>query len=997
MKSLFFSALTLLFSVSAVAQVTMEVTAVDKRTSDPIQEVIINVTNTSIGYSNQKLTNEQGKAFFNGLPTSGSYKVFISESPEYYGIVADDIVLKSNKTRSITLVVNSKSTVQLDEITVTAPISRINTINAEVSSELDVEEIESLPVEGRDITRALYRLPNVTQATGFFAEAPNVSINGSNSLYTNYLIDGLDNNEQFLGGQKFAVPVGLVQNVTVLTNNYSVEFGQSSNGIFNITTKSGSNNVEGEAFFVTRPGPVLDASSDFAQRDLSGNQVDEGFQRYQGGFAVGGPIKKDKTFYFINAEGTLDLKDNFLNSPELGVNETIRGENSFIYLSGKLDHEWNPRFRSSLRVNSGLVAIDRQGGGLEGGVTFPSAGNEQDRNSLLIASKNTYVHSNFTSQTDLQYSRFRWNFADPRNPDSPNVTVLGPSDLPVAILGHPGFVFDSKENTFQLKQKFTFNRGNHSLKVGGGIISSDHSLFGGGNPNGSYTVRLNQQQLDQVRTLQRGGDLNVQDIPADVEVLNYSVELRPQEFGKTQNLFSFFVEDLYSVSSKLNLTFGLRYDYDNLSKGGSDHGDFNNIAPRFNFNYRLNDETSIRGGYGLFYDKIVYAVYSDALQRSTTSDDFKTQLQALIDAGALPEDTDIDRVTFDGNIAASVAGVAYLQGPSPEELQSQRGNVFSNELRILNPNGFDNPYSHQFTLGYQRQLSENKLFYVDLIHSRTENLYRLKDVNTPAPFPIDPENPQIRTTEEADASRVTPVGQDSEGFFVDAGGERLRGGGRNIVITETAGSARYWAASFNIDKKRGADDYAYRITYTLSELRNNTEDINFRAMDANDFDEEWGPSINDRTHVINGYLTYFPLEGLSLNIAAQLQSGQPINRIPDASRFGTTDLNGDGRSFNTAFVGNSDRSPGESRNSDRLPWSNTFDLSVKYLLNVAGGNKIELSADVFNLFNAENLSGYSNNATQSNQIQAGPESSGVFVQRNAGPPRQFQFSIRYLF
>ena len=128
-----------------------------------------------------------------------------------------------------------------------------------------------------------------------------------------------------------------------------------------------------------------------------------------------------------------------------------------------------------------------------------------------------------------------------------------------------------------------------------------------------------------------------------------------------------------------------------------------------------------------------------------------------------------------------------------------------------------------------------------------------------------------------------------------------------------------------------------------------------------------------------------------------IQSGQPINRIPDATIYGTTDLNGDGRAFGDAYVGNSDRSPGESRNSDRLPWSTTFDLGAQYQFKFSNGGRMEIRADIFNLFNAENLSGYSNKATQSNQIQVGPASSGVLVRRNAAPPRQFQFGIRYLF
>ncbi len=216
-------------------------------------------------------------------------------------------------------------------------------------------------------------------------------------------------------------------------------------------------------------------------------------------------------------------------------------------------------------------------------------------------------------------------------------------------------------------------------------------------------------------------------------------------------------------------------------------------------------------------------------------------------------------------------------------------------------------------------------------------------------------------------------------------------------MTETAGRSNYYALNFTMQKEKGDDNYAMRLMYTLSYLENNTEDINFRAKDANDFEAEWGPSINDRRHLINGIFSYYPFKRTTFTVASLLQSGQPINRIPDATIFGTTDLNGDGSAFGDAYVGNSDRSPGEDRNSDRLPWSATFDVSILYNIPLGVKSKLELGAQIFNVFDAENLSGYSNNATQSNQIQVGPADSGVLVRRNAAPPRQFQFSARYLF
>ena len=261
------------------------------------------------------------------------------------------------------------------------------------------------------------------------------------------------------------------------------------------------------------------------------------------------------------------------------------------------------------------------------------------------------------------------------------------------------------------------------------------------------------------------------------------------------------------------------------------------------------------------------------------------------------------------------------------------------------------------------------------------------------PYPItDPDNVVVRSAADADLTRPVPIQNNS----ATINGETLTGVARNIVVSETEGEAEYVAASFNLQKERNEDRYAWRLIYTLSRLRNNTEDINFRALDSNNFEAEWGPSINDRTHVINAIYTYYPVRKLSLTLAALIQSGQPINRIPDATIYGTTDLNGDGRSFGDAYVGNSDRHPGESRNSDRLPWSNTFDLAAEYHWEIGKGELI-LRADVFNILNSVNLSGYSNNATQSNQIQVGARSSGLLVRRNAAPPRQVQFSMRYRF
>ncbi|RMG68415.1 MAG: TonB-dependent receptor [Bacteroidetes bacterium] len=1000
-------------SLGLMAQASLEV-VVTAPSGEALAGVEITLQRPDQGLSLVRRTNGQGKTVFGGLPAGGPYEVILPDGATYLGARSAGIELAANQAGSVTLLTGGTKTAETEVVDIVGnSTTRINTVNAEVRAELREAEVRNLPVEGRDITRALYRLPNVTQSTGFYPEAPNVAINGSNGLYTNYQIDGMDNNERFLGGQKFAIPVGMVRNITVLTNNYAAEHGLSANGVVNITTKSGSNDAHGEAYVLVRPGAIIDGTSPYAQfqRDLYGNPVKDGFQRYQGGFGVGGALAKDRTFYYLNVEQTVDLKDNLLTSPDLlgpGVAETIRGQNRMTYLSGRLDHWWNKRWRSTLRVHGGLVQLDRQGGGLEGGATFPSAASTQDRNSLLVASQNSYIGENSLAETNLQYSRFRWNYFNPVNGEAPGVTVFNPAGETIALLGRAGYLFDAIENTLQLQEKLTFYLGDHSLKTGINLISADHTLSRANNTLGNYQVQLTEGQLSELRARGLGSSLDYEDLPSDVQVLNYRVQLLSQPFGTRQTVFSAYVEDQWSVSNRLNLNLGLRYDLDDLSRGGSDRLDLNNLAPRFSANYRLNDHSSLRAGYGIFYDKITYAIYSDAIQFNSDAADYRAQVQQLVDLGQLPAGTDVDRLIAAGDLEASFPQVSYLQGPTATELLAggnPREGLFGGERRILNPSGYQNPMAHQFTLGYQYQVNEQTLFSVDVFHNRAQHLLRLRDVNGPTPYPAanDP-NGTARSLVATDATRPVPIFYDSSGQpYSLIGGDTLRGVARNVVMTESAGHGQYYAATFNLQRDRGDGPLAFRLIYTLSRLMNDTDGINFRAEDANDFEAEWGPSINDRTHVINGFVSWFPVDRLSLTLAALIQSGQPINRTPyptaivqggDTLGY-TVDLNGDGRLFGDGYTGNSDRYPGAGRNSDRLPWAYTFDLSAQYGLPLGPGELL-FRADVFNVLNTANLSGYSNNATQSNQIQVGPPGSAI-VFKNASPPRQFQFGVSYVF
>ncbi|MDQ6815179.1 MAG: TonB-dependent receptor plug domain-containing protein, partial [Bacteroidota bacterium] len=486
--------LILIAKLSAIAQQSVKIKIIDLSDRRGLSNISFKVVrNDTIIYSGT--TNNRGAAIINNIQP-GYFTVSVDSTRDYLAF-NERLELLSSTNKDIEIPLQRNRVNVLADVLVTDKINRINTKDATVSSVVTKREIEALPIEGRDITRSLYRLPNVTLSTLSYNEAPNISINGLSGIYTNYLIDGMDNNERFLGNVKFNTPFGFTENVTVLTNNYSAEFGNTSNGIVNVATRSGTNKFSGEVFYLTRPGSIIDSKSAFAGVDLYGNPVKDGFQRQQLGVGIGGAIKKDKTFYYLNFEQTFDTKDNLLTVPQLGVNETVRGRNKFSYFSGKIDQNWSNNFHSSLRANIGSFDIEQQGGGLTGGVLFPSAASTQKNRTYLIALKNDYkISDKIKGETNFQTSYFRWDYRDNPKFGEPGVSVQAPSGTLIASIGPSNYIFDDHEYTNQLQQKFRYTTGKHSFLAGAEFTTSDFKLLGAGNSNGFYTVRLTQAQMD---------------------------------------------------------------------------------------------------------------------------------------------------------------------------------------------------------------------------------------------------------------------------------------------------------------------------------------------------------------------------------------------------------------------------------------------------------------------------------------------------------------------
>jgi hypothetical protein len=280
-------------------------------------------------------------------------------------------------------------------------------------------------------------------------------------------------------------------------------------------------------------------------------------------------------------------------------------------------------------------------------------------------------------------------------------------------------------------------------------------------------------------------------------------------------------------------------------------------------------------------------------------------------------------------------------------------------VQVFHPN-LVSPRNRQLSIGYVREISAGLALSVDYINNHGSNLIRRIDINAPTSVPPGVQ----RSVAAADLTRsIVPV----------AGGLRL------IEQDESTGSSQFHGLYFSA-RKRFSRSFSFDIAYTLSKIENDTDDINFRPVDSRRPDDEFGPSLNDRRHVfaLNGQVR-LPLE-IDLLPILFLSSGQPLNVVTGGDDNGDTIFN--------------DRPAGVGRNTERTSGYSQLDLGIVRRFHV-GRVGLEARAEIFNLFNTTNYSGFFNFGASGVR----PDESGTlaFQPTVAGPPRQFQFAARLTF
>jgi len=958
--------------------------------------VTVTVTNAETGVTRSSVTDAEGRYAVLALPP-GTYNIRV-ELQGFAPQTRDGVPLALGAAVEIpfTLAIAGAQ----EQVTVTAESPIVDTQKTAVASVVSQQQIESLPINGRNFISFSVITPGVTTdrtpQQGASATS-GLTFAGQRARSNNITVDGVDNNDASVGAVRATFSQEAVREFQVLTNSYSAEFGKASGGVVNIVTKSGTNRIGGNAFGYFRD-EALNAKERFEKFDPAGNAIDREKASYgqkQFGFTLGGPLKRDRSFYFASFE-RLDIDtNNFVNIDDrtvvtlgpmaLGTPKQILERAGFPIETGnvpykvegnqflaKTDHQLTQDQNLSLRFNF----ADAFNENIEpwGGQTARSRGAVLDSTDYMVAASHTAVKgTRFVNELRFQYASRDQdvNSLDPLcggpctrdDQGGPTLEVTG-----FASVGRQRFTPQPRRNRrVQVLDTLSYFLGDHQLKTGFDFSSIN-------NKNEALPLHFGGRYIFVAALPGALFGLPFPTINAIQAVALGLPAAYVQGYGDPMNSYrvsdlSLFAQDDWRVTPNFTVKLGLRYqrqfwpDVTYTVRGIDPYTfptDNNNVAPRVSFAWDpLGDKkTSVHAAYGIFFDNHI-----TALSGITNLINGDTQVRTLV--AQLPNPLSIAAWNAPGRRLPEAAVGAY---PS---------------LEISIDPGLKTPYAHHASVGIDRELASQLALSASFVYARGFEQLGTIDYN-----PVVP---------------ALGAGRRPE----DVGG---RAGTSSSILQYTSFGETWYHGLTVSANKRFSNRYQFLASYTLSEAEDNSTDFQSAFIPQNngvgrnpqdltgvpvgfDPDAERGPSTQDQRHrfVFSGLIVTYG--DVQLSSIVTVASGRPYNILAGA------DLNGDGNGG--AFPPDRARStPADprssvSRNSDTLPNQATVDLRVSRRFTLGGRATVDGIFEVFNLFNRTNYTEI-NNIFGAGAFPTSPlPTFGQFTQ--AGPPLQVQLAVKINF
>jgi Carboxypeptidase regulatory-like domain/TonB dependent receptor-like, beta-barrel len=922
---------------TVVAQETVNYASVSGRVTDPSGAVVpgaqVTVRHTETNSSAAAETDGEGRFRFPYLKL-GLYEITIRKAGFADAIRRLTLTIGAAFDLPVSLTLGTVST----NVNVTAQATVIEAARSQIAGTISQSEVRNLPMNGRNFLDLALLVPGVSPtnvgSTQLFAETSavpgqGISVGSQRNFSNNFIVDGLSANDDAAGLSGIPYGVDAVEQFQVVTSGGQAELGRALGGYINVVTKSGTNATRGDFYDYVRDDRFN------APNALSGKTLPMSQSQY--GASFGGPIVRDRTFFFSNFEQRkLDQSGLVVVDPV--VVNTINARLAAVgypgapvttgeypnpvhstNVLGKLDHQVGGQDQFSVRYS--LYNVNSSNSRGAGGTSAPSASAGLDNTDHSLAFGNTMTLSARTvNETRAQFSYASLN-ALPTDPIGPAVSIAGVTSFGT-LSGSPT---GRLNKMFEVVDNLSHQAGTHALRVGVDFLYNRDTITYPRSIRGAYTFSSLATFLSGV----------------------YNNSGFTQTFGttvisQTNPNVGVYAQDEWKVNPRVTLNAGLRYDLQFIETINTDR---NNVSPRVGLAWLPFDSrrTAVRGSAGLYFDRVPLRAVANALLSAGNTTDLANLRQISVSLSP----AQAGAPTFPNILSTAVSSPALFN------------------LTTMNPN-MQNAYSRQASLEVEQQLGLGSTVSVGYQYTRGLNLIIQVNQNVPTCVAAGTNNGCRPVSTYANNSQYSPSADSNyHGLHVSFVQRPTRWGN-------------------------------YRVSYSYSQSMNNVGEAFFSSpVDPFDLSKDWGRSDDDQRHrlVLSGsvHSSMEPAQtawrrithGFQVSSMLQAYSALPFNITSGVTTVqGTT-----GRPLvNGAFI---ERNAGEG--SDFF----SLGLRVSRAFPIGKGVRLEGQLEAFNLTDRVN------NLTRQANFGAGADPASPAPNFNTitavGDPRTLQFGLRLRF
>lgn len=967
------------FAQSEVGGASLNGTVTDA-SSAAMPGVQVKLSNKDTGLVREVVTNEQGFFTFVRLPV-GRYELK-AEKQGFRPLQMTELPLTVGAVATLELKMEVGSTTTAVDVTGELPV--VETTRSSTATAVNEKAVRDLPINGRNFLDFTVLTPGVVRDP----RGGDLSFGGQRGTANSLLIDGGDSNNLFFGQSSgragtrnpYTFSQDAVQEFQVNTSGYAPEVGRAGGGVINVVTKSGTNELHGTAFWFFRDR-YLNANTFFNNAQRRARQP---YHFNQFGGNLGGPIRKDKLFFFYNYDGQRNTLPNALFFPIAVPSDAVSqqvaqqlAQFQTPYTTGlvnnihtvKVDYLLSPSQTLNVRYNlHRFTGRNFENAGPQSALEH--TGNAKNITDNLAANYTKIVNANLV--WDSRFIFLRDDAPGEANSAAPEAVIRQSGNTMITIGRNnfsPRFTNSKKYNIINALSQ---TRGKHAYKYGLDLNFERIANFFPGNFSGAFT-------FDSL------ADFAARRASAYTQGFGGANTSGATTFPNANEL-AWFVQDQWRVSDRLTLNYGVRYDVftyaqnnvknpdQDLAARGLDTSRFNrdrnNYAGRFGFAYKVGAEGRqvVRGGYGNFYGRT-----------------------ASILVGTSHSQNGIQVQTY--TLSAANAAQAPLLPVYPNPLSAPPPLARTPDIYVVAPD-YVQPLMHQWNVNYELQVAPNTAITLGYLGVRGVHLSRTRDINH---FPFEQFTGTFDGRSEAVGRRpaTRPMRAFGRVSLFDSGGDSIYHGG---FIQLTKRYAHNFQLLTSLTWSKVIDTLPDQTSVVVGNGGDDAK-VAFDTLNPN-AERAVGDANVDYRFVLSGVWDLKYYKGSNLLVKNVIDGWQLSSILSGQSgRYFTArtniDLNNDGNRF-------SDRAPGFGRNSIEGPGFMSVDMRLSKEVAIRERLKFRLMGEAFNLFNRANftalqLTPYNFTLNAATRTLAGVATPNFLARTNTADPRILQIAARITF